>query len=549
MRKIPFHVLVMIVVTGLYLSAEVPFAVYLLHIMGGQSSPEDIHTVERFGRVLTGVAVFIAVLGGWLVPHFVIYRPRFIKMTFLTVVTGALTIGAVFEALNFYGSVSADFASVQSLRNAYVGTLARGAVAERGIGDLQPRTGDNAWNAFVATAAATSDVPSLLKATGLSTNELVSSEAIKAVGTANALRDRLFGDNFNDIRRVYNQYVDGSNAYTEAMRNVERDGAREWNAYMTDLHNRFPQGIPLRGWTTASIRNKVIARLPEISPDWNIVDRNGFMAAYRHQAEKEIRQRYVNKVQDVMGSGRFLRPGLSFSSFLSDANVQNQVRETVRLNLGIDVGNTVITPDMSPAAFEAVVYQPSLKHAYQKMMGIAATNQPIVGDDLNVAKDAYKAATLPATALLLSLAGAALHVFKVSSYIAQAFGFMTGSIPLMFGRRRFAVGGSVLAAGLIAMLMIGDDVTRTTAYKQVSNDSVYALVVKNAVAIQPSFERFASTLSTTGVWSLISSDLPAPVPYKIAVAQKFPAIDVTTTAAISSDIPANVPLPVTRPDV
>jgi hypothetical protein len=248
-----------------------------------------------------------------------------------------------------------------------------------------------------------------------------------------------------------------------------------------------------------------------------------------------------------MGSGHFVRPGLDFESFLADGNVQQSVRNSLKSNLGIDVGNAVISPSMSAASFDTIIYKPLLVHTVQQMSLIASSNEPISGDNLQIAKKAFQAATLPATALLLSLAGAALHIFKVTSYIAQAFGYALGSIPLMYGRRRFVFGSAALISGFLVMFLIGDNVTSTRAYQEVSRNDVYALVVKNAVSIQPSFEILSQTLSKTGIWSVISADLPAPKPYKVLVANgSTPAVDPVSTSSVS-DVSESLVIPVPTP--
>ncbi len=548
MRYIPFHVLFMIVVTGLYLSVEVPFATYLLLFFGGQSSADDIHKVEEFGRMLTGVAVFIAVLG-WMVPRFVVSRASVKQMLFTTTLTGAITIFGTFHLLNIYGTLSAEFASDDDLRSAYVGMLARRVVAENGAGDLRPAAGDAAWNAFVATAAATSDIPSLLKATGSTVKQLVADETVRTVGVSSEMRERFFGTSFDKVRQSYNDYVEGSNAYSNAMRDIEKNGMNEWDKYITDLHQRYPEGIPRRGWTTAGIRNKVKEKLP-VSSEWDIIDGNGFMVAYRQVAVKEIKLAYADKITSLLGSDAFLEPGLSFDAFLADNDIQKVVRTNLKRELEIDIGNAVVSPDMSSASFEAVIYRPYLAKIANDLVDVAInTNERLAGTQLDLAKKAYQAASLPTTALLLSLVCAALHVFKFASYLAQAYGFMRGSLRLSHGRFKFATGAVVLLCGFVTMLMIGDDVTTTKTYRSISTDGIYSTVVRNAVSIQPSFKTFSTALATTGLWSVVSASLPQPKPFSVVVSNGSAVSTVVDAdqAGLGLDL-TSIPTPRHRPD-
>ena len=547
MRYIPFHVLFMIVLTGLYLSVEVPFAGYLLTFFGGQSSTADIQTVEEFGRMLTGIAVFIALLG-WMVPRFIVSRASVKQMLFTSTLTGLITIFGTFQLLNLYGTLSAEFASEDELRSAYIGMLARRVVAENGAGDLRPASGDAAWNAFVATAAATSDIPSLLKATGSNVKQLVADETVRTVGISSQMRERFFGTSFDKVRRSYNNYVDGSNAFSNAMRNIERDGSREWEKYISDLHARYPEGIPLRGWTTAGIRNKVKEKLP-VSSEWNIVDRDGFMVAYRQVASKEIKLAYAKKVTSLLGSDAFLEPGLSFDAFLADNDVQKVVRSNLKRDLDIDVGNAVVNPSMSASSFEQTIYRPYAAKVANDLADVALNkNERLSGAQLDMAKTAYQAATLPATALLLSLAGAALHVFKFASYIAQAYGFIRGSVRLSHGRFKFATGTAVLLCGVTTMLIVGDGVTTTQTYRLITSPGIYSTVVRNAVSIQPSFHAFSAALATTGLWSVVSDSLPQPKPFTTAISNGTTASNVADADQTMTETGLqSIPIPMSRP--
>jgi hypothetical protein len=538
----------MIILTGLYLTVEVPFAAYLLEITSGQSSIADIQHVEEFGRVLTGIAVFIAVLG-WMVPRFAYSRASVKQVVLTSVMTGAITVFGTFHLLNFYGTLSAEMASDDELRSAYIGMLARRVVAENGVGDLRPSENDVAWRAFIATTASTSNIPNLLAATGSSVNQLLVDETVRTVGNSDQMRDRFFGASFDKVRASYNNYVDGSNAYSSAMRNVEKDGSREWDKYITELRDRYPGGIPRRGWTTASIRGKVMQKLP-VSSEWDIVDRNGFMVAYRKVAVKEVKLAYANKITSLLGSDAFLEPGLSFDAFLADNDVQNIVRKNLKRDLGIDVGNAVITPKMSAASFDVAVYRPYASKVATELSGVAVGNDaPLSGAQLDLAKKAYQAATLPAMALLLSLAGAALHVFKFTSYLAQAYGFMRGSLRLSHGSFKFVTGTVVLLCGVTTMLIMGDRVTPTATYRTISNNDIYSTVVRKAVSIQPSFDTFSTVLATTGLWSYVSTALPEPKPFVISVSNEATASisPVDDKADIETGM-TNIPIPTPRPE-
>jgi hypothetical protein len=401
----------------------------------------------------------------------------------------------------------------------------------------------------VATAAATSDIPSLLKATGSTVKQLVADETVRTVGISSEMRERFFGTSFDKVRQSYNDYVEGSNAYSNAMRDIEKNGMLEWDKYITDLHQRYPEGIPRRGWTTAGIRNKVKEKLP-VSSEWDIIDGNGFMVAYRQVAVKEIKLAYADKITSLLGSDAFLEPRLSFDAFLADNDIQKIVRTNLKRELDIDIGNAVVSPGMPSASFEAVIYRPYLTKIANDLVDVAInTNERLAGTQLDLAKKAYQAASLPTTALLLSLACAALHVFKFASYLAQAYGFMRGSLRLSHGRFKFATGGAVLLCGLVTMLVVGDNVTTTKTYRSISTDGIYSTVVRNAVSIQPSFKTFSTALATTGLWSVVSASLPQPKPFIANIWNESTVSNAADAdpAGVSLDL-TSIPTPTHRPN-
>ncbi|MGO7821171.1 hypothetical protein ACC684_28385 [Rhizobium ruizarguesonis] len=59
----------MLAITAGYLCLEIPFSVHLIQTVAA-GNEADISTVEKFGRILTGLAVGIFILGWSLLPTF-----------------------------------------------------------------------------------------------------------------------------------------------------------------------------------------------------------------------------------------------------------------------------------------------------------------------------------------------------------------------------------------------------------------------------------------------------------------------------------------------
>ncbi len=543
LKYVPGYVRFMLVLTFAYLSVEIPFSVYLNLFMSGSATPAETHSVEEFGRMMTGIAVAIAILG-YLLPKFEYERRVFRNQVLTGGLVAAIAIGVTYGALKAYAEISADLASNEAMRNAYVGVLTRQKLATAGIGDLVPHNDNAAWRALVATAPMATDTTKFAKIAETSFEKLAIEEADRSIGLVTVFRTGFFGQNFNAVREAYNEYVDGSNEYQAKMKSIRKDGEAEWADYMAQLHKQFPNGIPLRGWDTAEVRSRVMARLPSIGSNWNIVDKGTFMVAYAQKATVDIRKAYAEKVNSVLGGEGFIEPGQSFERFLANPVVQDKLRAEISRNLGLEFGPGIISPAMSDAAFESIIFKPAVASIRKDFVKMAS--DPTVFDKSIAAakgRNAYQAATLPALAILLSLAGAAMHIFKFSSYLFQATGFLRGNLSNAYGNRRYAFGGAVLTSVVATALLWCNPVTKTEGFRSINQDGVYALVLEKAIAIQPGMQVLGAALKNTRLWDAVSTNLPAPRPFKTNVV----AQSVVNLAANVDR--GEVPMPTPRPDV
>lgn len=543
LKWVPGYVRFMLLITFAYLSVEIPFSVYLNLFMSGSTTPAATARVEEFGRLMTGIAVAVAALG-YLLPKFSYSRKSFGGQIVSGGVVAAVSIGLTYGALRAYAEVSASLATNEQMQSAYIGMITRQKLATSGIGDLKPLNDNPSWRAFVATAPMAADTAKFAASMSASIQDLALEEADRSLGGSSAFREKFFGGAFDTVRQSYNDYAEGSNAFNKKMASIGKDGDREWAEYMDSLHKEFPNGIPLRGWSTAQVRGRVMERLP-VSSNWNIVDKSGFMAAYWKTASAEIRKAYADKINAVLGGEGFIEPGQSFDGFLANPTIQKKLRDELARKFGFSFAPGIISPTMSAAAFEATVFQParlSVRQDFVKM-----TSDPSTFDQAVAAakgRDAYQAATLPSLAILLSLAGAALHIFKFSAYLFQAYGFARGDLSNAYGVRRFAFGGGVLASTIAIALLWGNPVTSSDGYRSIGQDGVYAMVLDKAIAVQPGMQALGGLLQNTGIWGFVSSDLPSPRPYQTSIARG-------STAPISqaANAGAEMPIPTPRPEV
>lgn len=460
----------MFALIAVYLCIEIPFSGYLMRTVATGASQDQISTIEKFGRLLTGIALFLAVLGSSLLPFWHDDQTRAGERIGMLAVAAVLTIGGTYGLLWAIGTYSPLLASQDDLQRSHVAVLAQAEARSRGIGDMQPDTGNPAWNAFVSSLPVITEGERVNALLG-SADQLAAAEVRRQLGNAEQFRARFFDRLAPQIEASYAEYRKADTARRNALSSIPENADREWNAYVSDLRQRYPEGIPQRGWTAAGIRNKVRERLP-VSSEWPILNKSGFVRAYHQVAVKEIERQF---------SGMELPAGLSLSQFWKSRQVQAEIERKA----GFQIAAT-ITPATEPKTFAAQVYKPAF----------AKTLQQIAEPSQEQLEDAHRIATLPALALLLSMAGAALHVFKITGYAARIAG-------LERGRNLIAV--AVLLGGMAAMFAAGDTVTSSSVYRETTSSGIYPQIVGFAVQMQPAFDDFASVFRHVGIWQAVES--------------------------------------------
>lgn len=473
---------VMLGMIGLYLCVEVPFSGYLMHLIAHGATQDQISVVEKFGRLLTGVAIFLAFVGGSLIPYCRIEFPKASEAIAVAVLGAFLTIGGTYGALWAIGQYSPLLVSQETLKRSYENVILQNEMRERGLGDMKPDLSSAAWNAYIATVPVVADRG---RALGMIDNadQLAEREAKRQLGSIEQFRTRFFDQLSPEIERSYSTYRQASDGYLNAVGSIDRDAAEEWNRYIDELRRRYPDGVPTVGYTAAGIRKKVRTQIP-VSSNWNVLDRGSFVAAYRKKARQEIASR---------SSGMDLPSGLSLSKFWQTTKVQAVIGREIERNFGFQPTGAV-HPDISPKQFAARVYVPAYEQALEGIRSDKSKDQ---------LEEAHRIATLPAMALLLSLAGAALHVFKGSCYAASLIGLKS---------YRHYVAGVILMVGIALMSVKGDAITEASVYQKSKAPGLYAQIVEQAIRIQPAFDTFAEMFRSTGIWSRsrVSSPLSNP---------------------------------------
>lgn len=511
--RLPAYLPFMAALTGLYLTVEVPFSAHLIDVLGGNPTADDINDIERFGRILTGAAVAIAFIGWILAREHArstwIERRRVIPRGLpKALVVGLACLGLTYVALDRIATGIGDGSSGVDRKKALTAVLTRQAMAgaDATFIDLIPE-GDPSWKAFLSVSPILDGNGKLMALAKVDRQAMLADEASRRVGSPADFRERVFGTGFASVREAFSRYEEGSGRFRSAASEVDKKVARDWGNY---LGKREGAGLAvIRSNSEAdSIRRRVISSGVPVPENWHPNDRRGFEAALRGKMMREIERTYVSAIEDRLGKGSFIRPGLSFEPFVADPAVQRMIRKT----LGIAPGAVVIRPGMTDAQFLEGVYQPSLAAARKDIAeALAAPATEFVNGARfdTIGRAAAQSASIPALAIVLSLAGAFFHICKITGFLTQICGYLTPVRMLRSGFAKWSVGTLVATGTAMAMLTPTNAVTTSAHYSAIIDSGPIARILGASIAIQPSFQPMGQVLGSIGGWRLISGSLPA----------------------------------------
>lgn len=553
-RRIPPYLYLMAVLTAAYLTVEVPFSAHLLDVLGGMPTSEDIDVVERFGRVLTGCAVAIAVMGwvfardhkksvGWWDLDAYQRRrqapPAFGKTILKALLLGAVSVGVTYYALDRVAIAIGEYSTGEERRTAFRSVLAKNAIAagrlaEGSFAQLDVASAP-AWRAFVSVAPALDANGGLLATAGVNGDRLRQDEANRRLGTPSEFKEVFFGESFNAVRGAYLDYKDGSARYIDAKQNAENEVRKGWNSYVDELRSRgYDRRIPSESHAR-SIREKVRRNGIPVPNNWHPHDRNGFVAAYRNALITPIEKKYRDAFEPFLGKGAVLPTGLDFEGFLAQPAVQRKIRNDARL----PASGTVIRPMMSDKDFHVAVYAPTRQNVIADLgeMYKASADDFAIGGRFDAeGRSAAQMAFIPSLALVLSLAGALLHICKLSGFMAQMVGYRARILGLRTNKAKWGVGIAVSASMAAVMILSGNAVTSSEAYSRLTSVGGYATPVLTAsIAIQPMFQPIGHAVGKVGGWLLFTSMVPETRPFKTDIAFANPD---AKTAAVSVEASA-----------
>lgn len=439
-------------ITLLYLMIEVPFAAYLVDVVGSNATSETIDRVEHVGRLLSGAAVTLAIWG------VVLARADSGKMAMrragIWLLAALLAIPAMYVGQRTLVDTIAETSGPELRQRAARAVLAREEFFRPGGGfaGIGAATEDPAWKAFLGL------MPFMSHA-----DDRIMERSRGGERALIALQvERLIPD-LQEIRRdIHEPLVEEWKERHAAYERMVSDRARAWSSLDQEINdgwNRHMENarrlqIGPGKVNLAPDRNRArrdVQRSGLMVPDnWDPFDRRTFVNVALRDRGQRIESAYEENVRRILaspnGPGPVLRP---VARSVDDLMATREAQDTMWARIGIERGGA-IRRQMSDAELDAVIRRPLTAETARAVADVYRSSGASFAkgerfDDLG--EEAVRAMIVPLMALALSLLGALVHAVKLINNLLPLIpvaGRRFGSTPIRTG----------FACGLVALACI-----------------------------------------------------------------------------------------------
>jgi hypothetical protein len=412
------QLLPLLLATLAYLAVEFAFAARLLDVTGGVADADAIAAIARWGRLISGIALTLAVWGSLLLPMAARRGWAGRRTAAALVLSAAACLGfawAAEKALVDHIVASSDGGTRRTAAQLRLlsGAVLDGSARLSGV-DLSPealaRPEGKAFLAIFPFIAMSSD--GVADQPDAIMRQVHRSFAERRYGTAEQVYNGLFIPSVRSVRDAFGRYVAAQRRLVEAAVAGARQADQAWARYLAALAERglTPARVPPEA-AAAAIEAARAAGAP-VADDWQPADGRGFAQAVAGEALAAAQAAYEADVVAAIGSP--LPPGLDWTAFTESTPVQTRWRAF----LGAE-SDAVLSSSMGFEAFRDRVYDPALDHAVRRAVQ-DLTSPDRDWEDGGRYAEAGRAAVqwlvIPPLALALSLVGALVHLFKVANF-------------------------------------------------------------------------------------------------------------------------------------
>lgn len=461
----PRYFLVILYLTILYLAVELMFSAHLLDVAGGRVSQETLDATEHLGRIISGIAVALALCGSVLCPY--LYRRG---LSTAVAVRRCLLLSLPVIVTVYWGEKAlTDYLVAQSdgleRRNAALLSVAshqlrRDKLEIRGI-QLGPDILATAeGKAFVALfspfVASLPDVDDMVLRQG---EALVRQMFMDELGTPQAMYTGPYKASQSALHDRFLAYAREANRCIEVLQKADSKAEEAWQQYVRKLRRywRSPASVPTRYHDR--IRRDLRSEGIEVPDDWRPGDKAGFYRAHHASLQAEVDRQWREGQRKAGFDAEPLPLTLTdFSRFAAHPVIQKQWREKMKLPEHVK-----LTPGLSFGDFERQVYEPLLHHlAKEKLQELRELPEAFAdgGPQAESGRRAMEGIIVPPLALFFSLLGGMLHLCKLSYYLLR----------MCLPYRRIFLCNLLVFGGLLAVPPVfPGDITRSVVYERVES--------------------------------------------------------------------------------
>ncbi|MDM0015436.1 hypothetical protein QTH87_23535 [Variovorax sp. J22P168] len=408
----------LIVLTAIYLTFELAFNARLLDVVGGAASIDQVHHIEVYGRLLSGIAAALFVLQFLLRSSRSLSEgPGVIGITFWCL----LTLGGVYLSLQFVVDSLVHNSTARFRRQAMNLVLVQRAMVQ-GRAQLDGLSHEDAQvfarpegKAFLALfPLLSSSIERLDEKIDNAKQTLLEQQAGRELHGTRGVYES-YSATMKEVRKQWTNYANGTSPQLDE--EVRRQQHDAWVRYERDLARRGwkPWTVPAR--YRPAVANQVRRDLP-IPGDWQPYDRLGFYKAVDEQVRDQARRRSDGSIRV---GGQRVPGGLEYKDFVLHPAIQADLRRQLELPAGV-----VVAPSYeSGEQFVARFYKPLVQAlAAEQLQRYTAPLDSFETGGINesLGRDAARAALVPPIALLCSLLGAIGHLAKLLFLGVKALG-------------------------------------------------------------------------------------------------------------------------------
>lgn len=403
---------------------ELAFNARLLDVVGGLATPAQVEHIEQWGRLISGTAAALLVLGLMLGRAAKSGRSPAI---FKIVVACGITVAAVYWGQRALVDHLVENSSAEQRRRAAVLVPVNHIITSQGMSlsgmDLSVK-GYNSpeGKTFLAMFPLLASFhPELFGRLDGNATTILQLYAVKRRGDE-AQFHKLFIESQKKVcDDVFGKYQDAVTKYNQEVSPARLFNRQNeaWSDYKNKLARKrwgmTPQNIPPRHWgrVRSELRNEGL----DLPSDWKPSDRGRFILAVDRRVRSEALREFRSKSAQAIGEP--VDPGMNCDQLLTVTSIQTKWQSALQIPRAVR-----LTPNMSVEQFALQVYEPAIKNDVDSMRTerFASANQyGGRGRFAKIGKENVRALIVPPIALTFSLLGAITHIFKVLAFLVKAF--------------------------------------------------------------------------------------------------------------------------------